>query len=924
MPAPPSKPHGDVLQVILAGSSPADRLWVHELLRSVASRPCEFLEADTGETALQRVQAGPCAFERILLAGPLDDMDAMRLLSRLAGPQGITPCPVVVITPGNGRELGPVLLRAGAQDYIGEDWLSPFVLARAVDNARVRWAMERDLCERDDAVQRSEALARGAQRLTQTIIDGAGALVFAKDLQGRYFLTNRAWRERIGLTEQQANGTTDEAVYGSEVACTLRHNDQQALASGRLIVAEETTYSNGQPVHYLSSKFPLVDDAGRAYAVCGVSTDVTSLKQTQAALQARERELQTLADNTPDILVRFDSQLRHVFMSAAIERMTGRPPQDFIGRTPRELAMPEDLSACWDNAVRAAFREAQPQAVDFSYQSPSGLRHFSGRFIPEFGLQGAIEHVLAVLHDDTEKKRAEEDINRLLEEERHYARLLARMARASRLVHASLSADDIAQVLTQQAREIIGARRAVTRLTLEGPGARTLQAVAQADGTTPAETPTRGTLLTAPLTGKSGQQLGLVQLAGSPNGDFTDEDKAVLAQLAAIASTGLENARLYASLREADHRKDEFLATLAHELRNPLAPIRNGLEILRRSGQLSGPAERARDMMERQLAHMVRLVDDLLDVSRISRGKVDLRLARITVQSVLDNALESSRPAIDASGHHLRLQLPAAPLWVEGDLTRLAQVVSNLLNNAAKYTPAGGHIELSACTEQGHAVVRVADNGTGICADMLPRVFDLFAQVDRTLERSQGGLGIGLSLVKKLVELHGGDIRAESEGLSQGSRFTLRLPLAPPPGTKAIPTGPRTPAPTLRAPPCRVLVCDDNVDGAESLALMLGLLGHEVRTVHDGPQALAAVAGWHPDVTLLDIGLPGMSGYEVAQRLRADPALAGMLMVAVTGWGTEGDQRRSAEAGFDHHLTKPVEASALEALLARRPRAQTD
>ena len=375
--------------------------------------------------------------------------------------------------------------------------------------------------------------------------------------------------------------------------------------------------------------------------------------------------------------------------------------------------------------------------------------------------------------------------------------------------------------------------------------------------------------------------------------------------------------RSEASAREADHRKDEFLATLAHELRNPLAPIRNGLEILRRSGQLAGPAARARDMMERQLAHMVRLVDDLLDVSRISRGKVDLRLARITVQSALDHALESSRPAIEGYGHRLVLLLPHEPLWVEGDLTRLAQVVNNLLNNAAKYTPAGGRIELGAQVQDGRVVIHVADNGTGICGDMLPRVFDLFAQVDRTLERSQGGLGIGLSLVKKLVELHGGEIRAESEGPGQGSRFTVRLPLADPPGAAARPAASAALAPRT-ATRRRVLVCDDNVDGAESLALMLGLLGHEVRTVHDGAHALATVATWRPDVALLDIGLPGMSGYELAQRLREDTALTGTLLVAVTGWGTDSDQRRSAEAGFDHHLTKPVEAAALEAVLTAR------
>ena len=588
------------------------------------------------------------------------------------------------------------------------------------------------------------------------------------------------------------------------------------------------------------------------------------------------------------------------------------------GHAVSELGMPADLCDCWENAIQAAFQEACAQTVAFTYEVAGEPGHFSGRFVPEFGSEGAIDHVLAVLHDDTEQKRAEQDINRLLEEERHYARLLARMAQASRLVHASLSADEIAQVLTHQAREILGARRAITQLTLEGPGARNIQAVSLAADANPTEPP-HGTVLTASLTGKSGEPLGQVQLTGGPYGDFTHEDRTVLMQLAAIASTGLENARLYASLREADHRKDEFLATLAHELRNPLAPIRNGLEILHRSGQLTGPAARARDMMERQLAHMVRLVDDLLDVSRISRGKVDLRLIRLTLQSVLESALESSRPAIEASRHRLVMQLPTESVWIDGDLTRLAQVVSNLLNNAAKYTPAGGRIELSAQVDGPYAVICVTDNGTGISTDMLPRVFDLFAQVDHTLARAQGGLGIGLSLVKKLVELHGGDIRAESRGLGQGSRFTVRLPLAA--GTTAddgaVPTSPTSRSAPSDAP-CRVLVCDDNIDGAESLALMLGLLGHEVRTVHDGPAALATVRNWRPDAVLLDIGLPGMSGYEVARQMRSDPQLRGLLLVAVTGWGTQDDQRRSAAAGFDQHLTKPVEATALESLLASR------
>lgn len=905
----------DALRVILAGSSPADRQWVTELLLSACSSPCEFLEADTGEAALRQVQTPSPAHERVLLAGPLADMDAMGLLARLLDPQRITPCPVVVITPGNGRELGPVLLRAGAQDYIGEDWLSPFVLARAVDNARVRWAMERDLCERDNALQRSEAFARGAQRLTQTIIDGAGALVFAKDLQGHYFLTNRAWRERIGLTEEQAAGTTDEAVYGPDVARTLRQNDQQVLASGRLIVSEETTYRNGQPVHYLSSKFPLLDDAGRAYAVCGVSTDVTPLKQTQAALQARERELQTLADNTPAILVRFDRHLRHVFVSAAIERMTGRPPHAFIGRTPRELAMPEDLSACWENAIHAAFLEERPQAVAFSYQAPGGLRHFSGRFVPEFGTQGTIEHVLGVLHDDTEQKRAEEDINRLLEEERHYARLLARMAQASRQMHASLSTDEIAQVLTQQAREIIGARRAVTHLTLDGAGALTVQAVASAEDSPPTETPAGGTLLTAPLTGKNGQQVGLVQLAGSAHGHFTDEDKAVLVQLAAIASTGLENARLYASLREADHRKDEFLATLAHELRNPLAPIRNAVHIMQGVPDAPAPLAWARDVISRQAAHMTRLIDDLLDVSRIVQGKVAVQLQRMTLASAVERCAESMAPRLAQRQQVLRLDLPDGPITLDGDLVRLTQVLSNLVHNASKFSPPGTAIELQARTEGAELLVSVSDQGCGLEPALLPRIFDLFVQGEQALDRSEGGLGIGLTLVRHLVELHGGRVQAYSPGRGQGTQVVIRLPLLQD-LSASLPVAPVGAAQSGGGCGRRVLVVDDQAASTETLTVLLEMEGFEVRVAQEGREALAKAQAFQPDVVLLDIGLPGMSGFEVAAHLRADPACREALLVALTGYGEPESRARSAQAGFDVHMVKPADIDRLLALLA--------
>ncbi|MDB4933639.1 MAG: rcsC [Labilithrix sp.] len=371
------------------------------------------------------------------------------------------------------------------------------------------------------------------------------------------------------------------------------------------------------------------------------------------------------------------------------------------------------------------------------------------------------------------------------------------------------------------------------------------------------------------------------------------------------------------ALRNADRRKDEFLATLAHELRNPLAPIRSGLDVLKRARD-EATRRRAEQTIERQLGHMVRLVDDLLDVSRISRGQVELQRTRLALSAVIETAVETSRPSIEEGKHSLTVAMSEEPFWVDGDLTRLAQVVANLLNNAAKYTPEGGRIELDVHAERGDAVIRVTDTGTGIDAQALPRVFELFTRGALHQGRAQGGLGIGLSLVRDLVKMHGGTVAAESPGVGHGSTFKVRLPLAAPvrPVESSAGAAARDDA-RDDATTRRILVVDDNVDAAEMLAAMLDLRGHGTRVAHDGPDALVAAREVHPDVIFLDIGLPGMDGYEVARQLRADPAFAVTVLVALTGWGTEDDKRRAHEAGFDVHLTKPVAVDAVDAVVAR-------
>jgi PAS domain S-box-containing protein len=375
-----------------------------------------------------------------------------------------------------------------------------------------------------------------------------------------------------------------------------------------------------------------------------------------------------------------------------------------------------------------------------------------------------------------------------------------------------------------------------------------------------------------------------------------------------------EQKRAQNGLAEANRRKDEFLAMLAHELRNPLAPIRNAVHLLRVAGPSEAVLDGARDMIERNVSQMVRLVDDLLDVSRITRGKIRLELQPVEMKPVVSQAIDMTRPLIETRQHRLSVTLPEEEVWVLGDASRLAQVVANLLNNAAKYTDEGGDIRLNLAVSDGQAVLKVRDNGVGLPPEMFATVFELFAQVDRSLDRSQGGLGIGLTLVQRLVEMHGGRVEVFSEGPGKGSEFTVRFPItaSPPRGAATPPQG--LPGALVGR---RALVIDDNVDAAESLALLLQLFGCVVRVAHDGPGALEMAPSFSPEVILLDIGLPGIDGYEVARRLRALPEFNGTALIALTGYGQDEDRRRSFEAGFDHHLVKPVDPGMLEALLVK-------
>jgi signal transduction histidine kinase/ActR/RegA family two-component response regulator len=430
-------------------------------------------------------------------------------------------------------------------------------------------------------------------------------------------------------------------------------------------------------------------------------------------------------------------------------------------------------------------------------------------------------------------------------------------------------------------------------------------------GMPPGHLPVRG-YLAVPVRSRSGEVLGGLFLGHSEVGVFNERHERLAVGVAAVAAVAVDNARLYEQLREQDRRKDEFLALLAHELRNPLAPLRNGLQVIRLAAD-GDEVVRSREMMDRQLTHMVRMIDDLLDVSRISRNKMELRRQRVLLADVVSNAVETVRPAIEAAGHELTISLPEEPVRLDADLTRLAQVFGNLLSNSAKYTEPGGRIGLVATRDGGTVTVQVRDTGIGIPAEFLPNLFDIFSQVDRSIERSTGGLGIGLALVKGMVEMHGGTVEAASDGNGKGSTFTVRLPaLEADAEARETPPGQAT---RLVGSKRRVLVVDDNWDSATSMAMMLELLGYEVHTAHDGVEAVDAAGQFRPQVVLMDVGMPRLNGLDATRRIREQPWGEGMVIIALTGWGQEVDRARSKEAGCDGHLVKPVNLPDLERLL---------
>ncbi len=641
----------------------------------------------------------------------------------------------------------------------------------------------------------------------------------------------------------------------------------------------------------------------RSVALQNAQTILHARRRAEEALRQQSEWLRITLASIGDAVISTDAEGVVTFMNGVAESLTGWPEAEALGRplldifhiineqsrqpieNPALRALADGIVVTLANHTILVARDGTERLID---DSAAPIRDDSGR------LAGSV----LVFRDVTERRRAEEAQARL-----------AAIVESSEDAIVSKNLDGIIQSWNAGAERLFGyaPHEAIGRsIMLIIPSDRhdeergILARIVRGERIEHFDTV---------RVSKHGRRLD-ISLTVSPVRDNTGR----IIGASKIAHDISERKRAEAALLDADRRKDEFIALLAHELRNPLAPLRNGLQVMRLAGGDTKAVAEVRAMMERQLGHLVRLIDDLLDVSRIGQNKMELRRSCVLLSDIVSNAIETARPAIDEARHELIVSLPLEPIRLDADLTRLAQVFSNLLTNSAKYTEPGGRIWLAAVHERGEVIVTVRDNGIGIPADALPHIFNMFSQVDRSMERSTGGLGIGLALVKGLLGMHQGTITAMSDGQGKGSTFTVKLPaLENPPQS-----GPTVDAASARniASRRRILVVDDNADSVASMAMMLKIMGNDVRTAKDGLQAVSEAATFQPDVILLDIGMPTLNGYDACRRIREQAWAKQTVLIALTGWGQDEDKRRSEEAGFDHHLVKPVDPAALESLLA--------
>ncbi len=927
------------VNVLLVDDEPANLLALEVVLEPLGAR---LVRASSGEEALRKLQ--DTDFAAILLDVRMPGMDGFEAAKLIRSRPRSRSTPIIFVT-ADGSELSVEEAYAmGAVDFLTKP------LMPAIIKAKVAFFIE--LQRGKDELRAAERRASQERAFLAAVLEAIEDGVVACGSDGKLTLFNRATREFHGLPQEDLPPEQWAAHYNlyREDGRTPLPTTEIPLA--RALAGDQVSDShmviaprNGIARTVVASGRPLYDEDGQKLGAVVSMHDVTALREAELAREAavREQGRREEAEAAAELINASKERVRLATEAGGLGVWVWETATDKVvwehdwlydmfglprgsepinaARFASEFLHPDDLDA-FKAAASATIKRGEPfQFVGRFFRHPDRqLRwlEFRGRRQP--AADGVAQSILGTAADITERHNFQE---RLRISEERYRALFNAIDQGFALI--DLLFDDAGRAIDYTFLEVNPAFGKHTGLP--DPTGRRISEMMP--GVEDHWLQTYGKVA---LTGEPVRFMNEAKALGRWFESYAarlggDDSRVVALLFSDITSRKKADddlRRLADELAESDRRKTEFLATLAHELRNPLAPLSSGLQVMRLSASDPQAVERTRSMMERQVSHMVHLVDDLLDIARISTGKVDLKKERVDLQTVIASAVETSMPLIEAGRHELLVRIPDETLLLEVDLTRVAQVVSNLLNNAAKYTPARGRIGLAAHREDGFVVIAVTDTGIGIPPAAMPTVFEMFTQVGRNMERAQGGLGIGLSLVRRLIELHGGTVSADSEGVGRGSTFTVRLPLveeqvvpAPAPSpAAAVPAAAAVATPEDSATGLRVLVVDDNIDAADTLAALLEMSGHVTRVANDGHQAIEMAQGFQPQVVFLDIGLPGMNGYEVARKLRETPGVERAFLVALTGWGTREDRERSAEAGFDHHLTKPADMDTVETLLA--------
>ena len=805
--------------------------------------------------------------------------------------------PLIVLTPPGAES--PTVLRA--LEAVGSMTLMkrPVQVSTVVSTVRAalrdrrrQYAVRAHWAER----ARSEEALRASEARYRAIVEATPECVKLVAPDGTLLQINRAGLAMIEGDESALGRCAYDTITPEDRDAFRAFNERVCRGEGGVLAFDVVGWK-GARRHMETTAVPLPAEGG-GFNQLAVTRDVTARRQAEEQIRERDERLQLFVGAATDYaLIISDAADRVVEWLGGAEPITGWRADEVVGKPLEFIFTPEDRAAgVPQQETGRAARTGRADNTRWHVRKDRSRFFAEGVTVAVRGPAGELRGFGKVFRDATEKKRTEERLTR-------DALVLAN-------VHDAVVMTDVDGTVTYWNQ---GAER------LFGWAADEMVGRHYADR------------FPAPDRSRVADEIRKRAAGSEWAGEYEDYRKdgsrvwtdarvtsirdaaGAVAGVLGVSHDITERRRAEAALRDADRKKDDFIALLAHELRNPLAPIRNGLQVVRLSPDRDA-RERAQAMMDRQLTHMVRLIDDLLDVSRISRNKMELRRARILLADAVSSGVETARPAIEAAGHDLRVQVPAGPIFLDADLTRIAQVVANLLTNSAKYTEPGGRIELVARRDGDVAVVSVSDTGIGIPAESLGTVFDMFSQVDRSIERSTGGLGIGLALVRGLVEMHGGTVAAASDGPGRGSVFTVRLPAVPhravrPAGQPGGAAGPAT------VPGRRILVVDDNRDSAESMGEMLRLFGNEVALAHDGEEAVERAREFSPQVILMDVGMPRLNGYEATRRIRAQPWGRDIAIVALTGWGQEGDRVRSKEAGCTGHLVKPVSLPDLQSVL---------